>query len=133
MSPPDTLSRRPDHGNGSGDNNNITLLKPELFTIRALEGITVEGEEWDILQEVRQRNHTGEQEDLVAAAAKALKESRGNSVRSSEWKESEGLLLFHDHIYVPNNAELRWRIVEQHHDTRIAGHAGCWKTLELVL
>jgi hypothetical protein len=80
MGKPDALSRRPDHGDGSGDNDNITLLKPELFTIRALEGITVEGEERDILQEVRRRNRDGEQEDLVATAAKALKESRGNSV-----------------------------------------------------
>jgi hypothetical protein len=124
MGKPDALSRRPDHGDGSGDNNNITLLKPELFTICALEGITVEGEEQDILREVHQRNHDREQEDLVATAAKALKESRGNSVRSSEWKESEGLLLFRDHIYVPNNAELCRRIIEQHHDTRVAGHAG---------
>jgi hypothetical protein len=45
----DALSRQPDHGDGSGDNNNITLLKPELFTIQALEGITIEREEQDIL------------------------------------------------------------------------------------
>jgi hypothetical protein len=55
-------------------------LKPELFTIRALEGITIEGEEQDILQEVHWRNHDGEQEDLVATAVKALKESCSNSV-----------------------------------------------------
>jgi hypothetical protein len=85
-----------------------------LFTIQALEGITVEGEEQDILREIRWRNHDGEQEDLVATAAKALKESHRNSVHSTEWKESEGLLLFHDHIYVPNNAELRRRIIMIH-------------------
>ena len=82
--------------------------------------------------EVQWRNHAGEQEDLVATAAKAIKESCRNSVRSSEWTESDGLLLFWDHIYMPNNAELRQRIVKQHHNTRIAGHAGRWKILELV-
>jgi hypothetical protein len=35
-------------------------------------------------------------------------------------------------IYVPKDRELRRYIVEQHHDTRIAGHAGRFKTLELV-
>jgi hypothetical protein len=45
MGKPDALSQCPDHGNGSQDNENIVLLKPELFTIRALEGLMVEGEE----------------------------------------------------------------------------------------
>ena len=45
MGKPDALSRRADHGTGSSDNENLVLLKPELFTIRALEGIVLEGEE----------------------------------------------------------------------------------------
>ena len=40
--------------------------------------------------------------------------------------------MFRGKIYVPNDRELRRRIVEQHHDSRIAGHAGRFKTLELV-
>jgi transposase InsO family protein len=40
--------------------------------------------------------------------------------------------MFHGKIYVPNDRDLRRRIVEQHHDTHIARHAGCFKTLELV-
>jgi hypothetical protein len=53
-------------------------------------------------------------------------------VRSAEWSESEGLMLFRGKVYVPENRELRQRIVEQHHDTHIAGHPGRFKTLELV-
>jgi len=33
---------------------------------------------------------------------------------------------------VPNDPELRRRITSQHHDTRVAGHPGRWKTLELI-
>ena len=99
MEKPDALSRHADHGDRSADNDNIMLLMPELFVIRALEGITVEGEERDVLQEICQWNHAGEQEDLVVTAAKALQEACGNAVRSSEWKESDGLLLFRDRIY----------------------------------
>jgi hypothetical protein len=75
MGKPDALSRCADHGDGSGDNKDITLLHPELFVICALEGLTVEGEEWDIIRDIRCRNRTGAQEDAVAAAAQALKKS----------------------------------------------------------
>ena len=36
MGKPDALSRRADHGSGSEDNDNVTVLKPDLFTISAL-------------------------------------------------------------------------------------------------
>jgi hypothetical protein len=73
------------------------------------------------------------QEESVAKAARELRKdkSRG-TVKSAEWSESDGLLMFHSKIYVSKDRELRCRIVEQHHDTRIAGHAGHFKTLELV-
>jgi hypothetical protein len=74
----------------------------------------------------------GKQENSVVTAGKALQESTGKSVRSTEWKLTNGLLLFQDHIYICSNAELCQKIVEQHHDTKIVGHPGHWKTLELV-
>jgi hypothetical protein len=43
-----------------------------------------------------------------------------------------GLLMFQGKIYVPKDRDLRRRIIAHHHDTRVAGHAGRWKTLELV-
>jgi RNase H-like domain found in reverse transcriptase len=48
----DALSRCADHSPGPNDNRNITLLKPKFFTAHALEGMTVEGAERDILQEI---------------------------------------------------------------------------------
>jgi hypothetical protein len=45
----DTLSRRADHGSGQGDNNNLTLLAPELFCIHVLAGVRLEGDEHNIL------------------------------------------------------------------------------------
>src|SRR5271167_1391849 len=35
---PDALSRRADHGSGAKDNENIILLTPDFFAVRALEG-----------------------------------------------------------------------------------------------
>ncbi|GLB43852.1 putative retrotransposable element tf2 155 kda protein type 1-like [Lyophyllum shimeji] len=134
MGKPDALSRRADHGDGSADNADIVLLKPEFFAIRALQGLIAAGEEDKILQDIRRGNREGAQEDVVAKAAAALKSARSGvrSVRSAEWSEDQGILMFRGRIYVPNIPELRHRIVEQHHDSRVAGHPGRWKTLELV-
>jgi transposase InsO family protein len=41
-------------------------------------------------------------------------------------------MMFRGKVYVPEDRELRRRIVEQHHDTHIAGHPGHFKTLKLV-
>jgi hypothetical protein len=132
MGKPDALSRRPDHGSGGQDNANVTLLKPELFAIRALEGITIEGEEKEVVKEIRRRVEAGQLEDKVAMAVAALKNTKTQNVRGAEWSTRDGLIYFRDRIYVPNDPQLRRRIVEQHHDSRVAGHPGRWKTLELL-
>jgi hypothetical protein len=49
MGKPDALSRWADHGSGQGDNDNLTLLAPELFRIHLLAGVRLEGEEHNIL------------------------------------------------------------------------------------
>jgi RNase H-like domain found in reverse transcriptase len=48
----DALSRHADHSPGADNNRDITLLKPKFFAARALEGMTIEGAERDILQEI---------------------------------------------------------------------------------
>ncbi|KAG5728483.1 hypothetical protein E4T56_gene19562 [Termitomyces sp. T112] len=123
MGKPDALSWRADHGTGEGDNSNIVFLHPKLFTIQATEGLAVDGAEVDILWDIQQGNRDGQQEELVVQAAWTLKSGHA----------TDGILTFRDHIYVLNIPELHWRIVEQHHDSHIAGHLGQWKTLELVL
>ena len=91
-----------------------------------------EGEEKDIMKEIRRRSREGLYEDKVTKAVKELKSGRGRTFRAAEWREDDGLLFFRDRIYVPRDLNLRRRILEQHHDSRIAGHPGCWKTLELI-
>jgi hypothetical protein len=73
------------------------------------------------------------QEESVAKAARELRKDKGRgTIKSAKWSESEGLLMFHGKIYVPKDRDLRRCIVKPHHDTRIAGNAGHFKTLELV-
>jgi hypothetical protein len=133
MGKPDVLSRRADHRSGQGDNDNLTLLALELFRIHVLAGARLEGDEHDILQEVRRSLKDDVQEELVAKAARELLKDKGRgTVKSAEWSESDGLLIFCGKIYVPKDRELRCHIVKQHHDTHITGHADRFKTIELV-
>jgi len=168
MGRPDALSRRPDHGAAS-DNEDVTLLEPklfhartlngfsgvsqlfkgsptlnnlansdlltpELFRVRALEGVVVAGPEVHILRDIRDAL-AGEPdlEDPVALAARELLKVRNTrSARSAEWRVDAGLLYFRGKLIVPQDKDLRRRILEQHHDTKVAGHAGRFKTLELI-
>jgi hypothetical protein len=84
MGKPDALSRRADHGTGSKDNSNITLLTPGLFTVRALEGLEAVGEERDIMRDVRRGTRDDEKEEAIAKVIKELKTTHTRSVRSAE-------------------------------------------------
>jgi hypothetical protein len=53
MGKSDALSRRADHSSGSDDNRDITLLTPNFFAVRALEGVQVEGQERELLKLIR--------------------------------------------------------------------------------
>ena len=107
------------------------MLTPGLFAIRALEGLQIVGEEKDILKEIRHGMEAEDQEEVVVKAVKELKRSSAKSVKSSEWSIENGLLYYRGKIYVPGS-ELCRRILSFCHDSKLAGHPGRWKTLELV-
>ena len=132
MGKPDALSRRLDHGTGAADNSNVTLLTPGLFAIRALEGLEVFGEEQDILRDIHRSIRDEVPEEPISKAIKELKASKTQTVKTAEWTLLDGLLSFRGRTYVLDYLDLRRRIVSLCHDTRIAGHAGRWKMLELV-
>jgi len=122
MGKPDALSRRPNHGKGASNNEDVVLLRPELLAIWALEGVQIEGPEKDILKEIRQGNQRGDQEEPVAKAARELWQAASKTICSAEWSEEKELLWFRDKIYVPRNADLRRRVVSLCHDTKVAGY-----------
>jgi len=85
-----------------------------------------------MLREICQGNQRGDQEKPIAKAARELRQASSKTVCSAEWSEEDGVLQFRGKIYVPWNSDLRRRVVSLCHDTKVAGHPGCWKTLELV-
>ena len=112
----------------------MVLLTLNFFAVQALEGLEAAGEEQGILKDIRKGTQDGEKEEPVARAARELQglEALARSVKSVEWSLSDGLLYFWGKIYVPDTSDLCRRIVVLSHDSRLAGHSGRWKTLELV-
>ena len=115
MGKSDALSRRSDHGSGTRDNDNMVLLTPNFFAIRALQGLEVLGEEKDILKEIRREMEIGSKEEVVVKAIKELMKSSTKSVKSAEWSLDNGILYYRGKIYVPNLSRLqdcwpRWKV-----------------------
>jgi len=77
-----------------------------------------------MLREIRQGNQRGEQEEPIAKAARELQQASSKTVCSAEWSEDDGVFQFRGKIYVPQNSDLRRRIVSLCHDTKVAGHPG---------
>ena len=92
----------------------------------------MEGPKRDILREICQENQKGDQEEPVAKAMRELRQALDKIVRFMEWSKDRGLLQFRGKIYVPQNADLQRQVVSLCYDMKVAGHPGCWKTLELV-
>ena len=132
MGKSDALSHRSDHGTGINDKSDIVLLWPKMFAVRVMEAVKFEGEERDVVRDIHGGIRAGQIDDLVVKAVEAIGSAGGRSLQSAEWRKVDGLLYFHDQLYGPNDSGLCCQIVAQHHDSRIAGHAGRWKTLELV-
>jgi len=126
------LSRRADHRNGALDNENIVLLRLKSIVVYALEGVELTGEEQRILSDICKGNCNGDQKESIVKATQELWGSANRAVYSLEWSNIDGLLRFQGRIYVPWSLDLHKQIVALCYDTLIAGHPGCWKTLELV-
>jgi len=103
---PDALSRRPDHGKGTSDNEDVVLLQPELIAVRALKGLHLERPERDMLREIRQGNQRGKQEEPVAKAARKLRQASSKTICSAEWSKEDGVLQFRGKVYIPWNPDL---------------------------
>ncbi|CDO69613.1 hypothetical protein BN946_scf184851.g1 [Trametes cinnabarina] len=130
----DPLSRRPDHEEGvEFDNRDQILLKPEFFTIHAINSSHESPINDDmLLREVKEALL----HDEVTKDYKQLLKSRPREFKKSleDWNYENGLLLYRGKVYIPksDNDDLRRRIVQRHHDLPSAGHPGWWKPYELV-
>lgn len=112
----DLLSRRPDHQAGENDNENVIVLKPEIF--HQVELATVDK---DFLTRAS-RLHSNQ--DAVVTKKLILKDK--------DWSDSEGLITWKSQVYIPIDRKLWEDIIRKHHDSVLAGHPGRYKTHELI-
>ena len=91
-----------------------------------------EGQEQDVMVV----NHTSSQAKPESREARVNKSHNSRNVlrvlRDSDHLGPDGLLHFWEKIYVPQSTDLHRCIVSLYYDTKIAGHLGYWKTLELI-
>jgi len=50
----------------------------------------------------------------------------------ADWKIEDGLVFYKGRYFVPENFDIRKRVMGMHHDTLPMGHPGQWQTLELI-
>ena len=112
---------------------NQVLLKPEFFTINALEAthkIPINDE--IILKKIKAVLLS----DKVTKDYKTLLKSGPREFGKSlqDWNYENGLLLYRGKVYIPHSVEdtLQQQIIKMHHNLPSAGHPGWWKTYELV-
>ncbi|MCU1441842.1 MAG: hypothetical protein JWP85_2839, partial [Rhodoglobus sp.] len=135
----DALSRRPEYrleGGGTlGKQPVDTFFKPgqlvdEEFMVSAVSLASKGAIDWskNFLDHVRQ---AASGDPLWVG----LKERVENGERLGEMKDFEakdGLLLFKNRLYIPADDRIKIRIAEAEHDSKVAGHFGQDKTLELI-
>ena len=119
----DALSRQPDLcPEDNSDNENKTLLQDNLF----ISAIDVELK--DLIM------NSKETDTLVTDAIRALQNGEALPMKSkiSDWTFKEGLIFYCDKCYVPNDQELRRKILQRYHDSVPLGHPGQLQTQEII-
>jgi hypothetical protein len=113
----DLLSRRADHNQGKDDNKDVTLLKPEMFRKQEFEIQSVDKEIIDQIRDCKK----------IDTSVKTAVDKQYPG-----WESKDGIIYYHEKIYVPRNEELREKIISLHHDTPLSGHPGEYRTQELI-
>jgi hypothetical protein len=122
MIPADALSRRHDHAVGIDKIDEIVGLPEEPF-VRLLD------------LDLQDAVVMGQKEDTTAN--EALQILQDPTTQPTKWQLEDGpngsKCLFHDgRMYVPDDLDLRRRIISDHHDTPVAGHPGALATTRSV-
>ena len=138
---PDILSRESGDSPWEEDmkhrqNHGLVLLTEGNFeTLQALQVNTVETMKLQIdkelLSKIRERS-VKHKEVREILGEKASGTTRDGKIALGLFEEKDGVLIYDGLIWIPDNIELRLRILRDHHDAQAVGHPGRARTLELV-
>src|SRR5260370_2797891 len=125
MGRPDALLRQADHLRGVDNNADFTLLTLEVFELRAMEAIMLEGEEATFMEQIQ---WSTQYDDPMVKALKALD---AGELCSNEWMHAEGVVLYRGKVYILDNPQLHHDLAHVHHSAIVTGCPSHWKTLHL--
>jgi len=77
----------------------------------------------ELLSEIREQS-AKDKEVREILGKKASGNTCDGKIALGLCKEKEGVLIYDGLIWIPNNDELRLRILRDHHDAQAAGHPG---------
>jgi hypothetical protein len=132
---PDILSRESGDSPWEGEmkhrqNRGQILLPEEVFRTNGTQLIILTPDNSLIVEIWEKTKLDKEIQEVVNKLRRGV--TRDSKIPLGLCEEDNGLLLYEGLIWVPNNDELRLRILHEHHDAQAAGYPGRAKTLELV-
>jgi len=73
-------------------------------------------------------------DNFMHKMVEAINRSGTPPIRSAvaDWKIKDGLVFYTGRCFIPENFNIRKRVMEMHHNTLPMGHPGQWQTLELI-
>ena len=118
----DALSQRPDHTKGEDNDELVTMLPEEQFILLIA---------MDLRDQIKSLSSNDE---FIKGIIQCLKEQSTPPLRTalSDWTLDDGIILFKNRVYVPNNRDIRRSIIAETHESPVAGHPGHLKTLYLL-
>jgi RNase H-like domain found in reverse transcriptase/Reverse transcriptase (RNA-dependent DNA polymerase)/Integrase zinc binding domain/Chromo (CHRromatin Organisation MOdifier) domain len=134
---PDALSRRPDYqtteGESTSRNHPRALLKPHQFVISATTVSKLTSDE-DLTHRIKAALKN---DAFIGPYLNYLEDStieRPAEVNDllSSYSMVDGLVLFKQVVFIPDDNSIKLTILRQNHDSSAAGHFGQDKTLELI-
>src|SRR4051812_28617153 len=88
----------------------------------------------DLMKEVKEayKSDTGAQELIQALEDPSVRITPELQKKAQQFTLQDSALYFKERIYVPTDPKLRLKLLQEHHDTPIAGHLRVDKTYEAL-
>ena len=88
-----------------------------------------------IATDLQDHIHTlSSRDEFIQGIIKCLKDWSTPPLRTTllDWTNNDGIILFKNKVFVPNDRDIRWSIIAETHESSVTGHPGQNKTLLLL-
>jgi hypothetical protein len=107
------------------DESGVVLMS--AISIAGAQQIELKANILDLIREAGKKDP-----DWLSTKGAALKRQNGvdGPVVAEEFEVKDGLLFYENRWVIPNDSALKLRILQENHDSKVAGHFGQFKTIE---